>query len=1830
MTSEPQITVQSLVPQTPEADEAKTLSWIGDIGRDLVIIEMETKPQLAFENLDMKAIVAVVASLLKSSSAGEICFLLPSNLNDGTSGLPQHVWFDGDVGAARNEAPPVGKKVKITAIVGNPATADTMRLITKINKSSYLDSEAHEIWVRRFLKGDTDSPSDQLSPSQEDEQRLKAAIGGFLLSDPSSLDLAVRYLRRVRALMVSGNKLQDAFGNALPTLTLPKDEGYFDSLKNPASTQDWKTAFHKLYEERGGIVNGYLGADILLKEDLKEALEGLTDKLSQKQTVLKLCRIAAEDPSDRNSMTRLLECDWEEDFIGVFLTAKSRKDSKSSMVERTKKIIQQYFSVSSAEDNEALTQILDYLDELKTRQNKKGAATEDDINFFNKNAAYITHDETLVKKWSKFIYPNDFECDDFAEGLLRAANALFSADLKNSSEVKANRKLSVSFQSKQFRSYTEKVREEMMLYFGLMYRGFRDALGDAVRWKTDYQTSVDPLFEWRKWVALKNIDVNRTSNRGEHAWALKFVVSEIEVLTENGVFIEKETGRKKHLVWKLSPESLACSTDRFVCGETKGSFVNCAAANPLEVMVLRSSNDSGRKGVISKAILTKADTLYQSGRKIRTVDVDKIIHTQFTERKAEISPDFLKLYEEFANIYRSAVKEIPDKGFNYSSASAVRTAYEKLLIEASRLPPGNKTRSCILSPLLAIGTMRSTVGDKIFEIVPPWHPLRLYEIARHHRDVAFAVRRIISGDAKIKIGGEYLTLLRQESARPSSPLMTVSLDEDLRNGGVASFPVEHNHWYSLCAAVDEGSSDIKTQRDAERAVNELVEAVDSYQNVEGSLTTDVKVLQISAEDHETNQLLKKKYPDAFKQNLDVELTLQAENQETAARIYNTLTSSYDRNGEVCDTPVTSFRTRITAESLPELLRRHFRPSSSSVRPFHIALMDMVGSSAAEFHWIPVKWIETQPPETCRPNLSDRRKYVFDDETLSQLLLISPSLTECDAWFLRHAYYVCSRCEAGNAYRKDEIYMPVLEVRTHKGKSNKLGQILQDAHKLADWVVTYDGMLTKKQITYNQNLVIRCKRSSSSESSVIISSSASADSLDVMIQARLEELGKQNIRPNVDTVRQRLFREALTISGYIGLRAAKNNPSAGELIGLCLSKHILADMIARECARLNETHLFSAYLMLDDYASWFNSKSDDRTIADIIAFGVTLDGEDNLHLHILIAECKYRKDMAETKHSLAQTCNTIEKILRFLSDETDQGIESSLGMGVWLNRFANMIMDADISSAPDSDAFYSHLNRIRKGDVKLTLNGYSHYFAFDQTGVSSLAESTVGDIAVYQQIFDKNDILKLMETLAENKSPQSIVETLDQNASSAYRYGAIPRVFKMVCPQAKIVSAGSSTEQVNADTNVENLPTDDNGWETVTEDGYGSRKIEIASNTKKTGTDIPAGKYGKALSTLISKELKPRGYSQARLDWCDHAAAQLRQGFAENGISVKELRHVPTPNGCLVVYQGSNELGQKPVQALKDRLLMTRRLRIGFTEPAPGEFRIFLESEDREAVPMWNMWKEREIRRNADGSNTSLAIAFKELDGSILYLDPMSKKNEPHTLIAGSTGSGKSVLMRMMLLDIAATNTPEQAHIYIIDPKIGVDYGPLRNLPHLAAPLITEEQAALNILDKIIAEMERRYHLFSESGNENLIDYNVSHPDSKLPFIWLVHDELPQWMIDPEYNQAVTPKIKSLATKARAAGIYLILLAQRPDKDVVPMQIRDNLGNRLALKLPSEASSKIALDMLGAESLLGQGHLAARIGSVVTFAQCPFLTRQQTETAVKAIISDCEKESKGFY
>jgi S-DNA-T family DNA segregation ATPase FtsK/SpoIIIE len=254
-----------------------------------------------------------------------------------------------------------------------------------------------------------------------------------------------------------------------------------------------------------------------------------------------------------------------------------------------------------------------------------------------------------------------------------------------------------------------------------------------------------------------------------------------------------------------------------------------------------------------------------------------------------------------------------------------------------------------------------------------------------------------------------------------------------------------------------------------------------------------------------------------------------------------------------------------------------------------------------------------------------------------------------------------------------------------------------------------------------------------------------------------------------------------------------------------------------------------------------------------------------------------------------------------------------------------------------------------------------------------------------------------------------------------------------------------------------------------------------------------------------------------------------------------------------------------------------------------------------------------------GGNQELLIGVREDDGGLLFLSP-AVQHAPHTLIAGSTGSGKSILLQDILLGIAATNTPEQARIVLIDPKLGVDYFAFDGLPHLEGGIIDDQETALERLGNLVDEMNARYAKFKSAKAANLKAYNAKvDPTQRLPVVWLVHDEFAEWMLVEEYKDEVTSIVSRLGVKARAAGIYLIFAAQRPDSNVMPMQLRANLGNRLILRVDSEGTSEIALGEKGAERLLGKGHLLARLeGTPLTYAQIPFVDEKFTEQVVSAI------------
>jgi len=193
---------------------------------------------------------------------------------------------------------------------------------------------------------------------------------------------------------------------------------------------------------------------------------------------------------------------------------------------------------------------------------------------------------------------------------------------------------------------------------------------------------------------------------------------------------------------------------------------------------------------------------------------------------------------------------------------------------------------------------------------------------------------------------------------------------------------------------------------------------------------------------------------------------------------------------------------------------------------------------------------------------------------------------------------------------------------------------------------------------------------------------------------------------------------------------------------------------------------------------------------------------------------------------------------------------------------------------------------------------------------------------------------------------------------------------------------------------------------------------------------------------------------------------------------------------------------------------------------------------------------------------------------------------PHMIVAGQTGSGKSMGINAFLISMLATKTPEDLRLILIDPKI-VEMSPYNNIPHLLTPVITEPRKAIRVLDWVLKEMEERYHSLAAAGKRNIIGYNTNAM-KKMPYLVVVIDEMADLMMVAGKRAEV--QIVRIAQKARAVGIHLILTTQRPSVNVITGLIKANVPTRVGFQTASNIDSRIIMDKGGCELLLGRGDM----------------------------------------
>ncbi|MBK7677598.1 MAG: DNA translocase FtsK [Candidatus Accumulibacter sp.] len=1783
----------------------------------------ESASLFRLDKLAPAQVAAIVREILKTPElASRVEVKIPATLVEG-EGLPPDAVTDHNAGAIRHMASDRYEAL-LTANGNEHNLADTLGHVTALGAKEFRSYE--DAWVEAtcHVAG--------IAPTPDDRAVFRAAIRGLM----SAAELSLNQLGEFCALAseasnVRGLPIRESIGWALPCAGLPRDTSLFSSAKTYGQAiGPWRKAFEKLYANRAPLLTKMRpnGQPI----DPEELAQRLADNAATipDHALVTLEAFVAAQPGDPVTLAEVANLEWEMD--GIHLIFDKPRQRQQGLADSTL-----CFFDNDCDDQDILAPVWrKHLEDLRARE-KRSEWNDEDESFFELHRSHIDKSRQLNARWEKVVFGKPVECNDFLEGFSGVAHRL----AVGAAEPAGERVLRFTV-TKGRTEWRERFSGDVGAYFSLMYRGIKELMGSRVEWRVTRMGAgnlPDPLFDHPAFVAREK-EIRGGKFRGCSSLAKNAVQIKFEVaLVEKHASGDTETVLDKtQLVWSFQPESIGLSLlDDMKRLQEKGSIGSTAVPRRLvskkggvqSVSLLDTSTFEATFSRDAGSLVPQASKLRSLRAAIkRRIDElageGRILPEQRTEIRAA--------WDAFETDYAKAVDDFVSVGLHGEAVLRQADSFAALLRSLTIHARGDVCRARLVSEVLTIGTVR-VAGNQPSLIIPPWHPERMKALAVKTRRVAGLVAHILAGK-NVLFGdrGIFFREFSEELAHAFYPEIAVAF-----KGGAPVLVSESStvNGYSLFERPVRSADDELTDADPSQASKQARDLLERYVGLQPHEAANLSVLLYNADAADLPLAVVRELSGMQPDN-DFQCNVSVRHRDPAKlrRVYAELVS---KTGDDPDLPVVSE----TSANFMSRLRISVAPPSATppgtgdgFRPFDVAFLhDVVSRTAAE-EWIRVDWSNDRATLEHVPSRWSYRSVSGEHELKSTTFLACPRQTASGWAYVGAVASVVRQADAAPG----EQFLPARRISL---QNEELKATLDDAHALAEWVATYDELLDKRQLQANGVTVVRYRRGSTNGRNTIVSSTSELRLLGVLGKRRLGELGLSLSTDEVSALANRMKKDALSVSGDIVLRAAKRGVSTGEMIGLVLSRRLLEEEF-RSLAGNGKRPSFSVFFLLDDYADWLAQK--ESRIADILGLCVE-EGEDGPTLHVAVIESKYvvPGGAAEAKRSSkAQLMATLSTFRTALF-----GDPGRLDRDVWLARLADLLVDADIPPGCSGLLERTRAN-LRDGKARISLRGYSHVFVHSTdpaAGPASSEQILVDDtdgIEAWQEVFERPEVRLLATAYAKGTDCGPIRETLgsgrpwEQAApkfpAARVVWGALVEMLEQAAePADAVVTAGDvATPQL------ESLAPLVEPTVAPSEPIAPATAKPIQSPLDRTQhSTAPDGEL--SFAALVASKTAALGAAEdERQAWADETTKKLKTALNGYGLQAAVLGTRLTPNGCLVRLAGSDRLRVEDVEAKRTQLLTTHAINLVTVQPKPGEIVVTMAGSKRQSVSLWELWSRRSLNRNAAGINTSILLGVQEINGALLYLNLGSEfaglsSHDPHSLVAGATGSGKSVLIQAMLLDIAATNSRHLTQMVLIDPKMGVDYSALEDLPHMREKIVTTKERSREILEGLVEEMEGRYRLFAAARARDLPTYNSKvSKESRLPMVFLIHDEFADWMFDDEYKSAVGSVVQRLGVKARAAGIHLIFAAQRPDKDVMPMQLRENLGNRLILRVASEATSKIALDRPGAELLLGKGHLAAKLNGEqgLVFAQAPFLCDDDIGLAVEAIRSDNEKRATG--
>ena len=1591
--------------------------------------------------------------------------------------------------------------------------------------------------------------SSGLDLTQEQQIWWEKALNGLQSIRTFSLEQHAAYVvATYAAVHDEGQPLLGALGAALPALKLPRDTSYFNGIKEKLrrQTSEWKKQYESMQKRRACFLRKRTPSQtVLSEEDLEKAFTRVTDTIQQQHH--EAVRAFIKAPSGWNEQSAALaDLEWESIkplFDGL-------KREKFNLGQAT---------LAFFDDREPRLTLpatdKEYLERLVARATTE--AKDEDNDFFNVHRDELRDDPKLKSFWDRFVHGKPAETSDFMRGLAAALEVLFDQDaqsVRRTLRIRCDRKTKKEF---------KELNVDAGLYFARRYGGIKQLLGD-VAWDVGALFEFEEIeHEWRE----KKIPLNRSHARG--SLQLRFLL-ELEAELPNGGS-ELYTA---HLVWKFEPNSVVsefyddwsrlaehpfglCRGARDVSGANGSRSVNLGNTKTFVPVYARDRGSFVPAYKASDDVALHWRTNLDEARSLGLLS-------------AAAAQNLGTCFSGFCDSYGAALRGFVEEGLACGALREQLTKFSVLLDTICRQAKGDRNRELLLKPLLQIGTV-SVEGTDAAVVVAPWHPLRIAAMAEKADLLARLVRHLLSAE-RVFFGDPRLFFkdLAHDLSHAFYPEVVVGWVQG-KAELVALSDVVHDYSLHEPPVLRDAAADDTNENPSEGSAC-VAELLERYTALQPHERANLSLVLFNCDSARLPQAVVERLSSMHDGDEDVRCHVLLRHVD-AHRLRDVYTDIIRGSGADSDAYNPSEATQDFMARLRIGIIADVRPPPDprEGRPYDLVFLQDVIARHAELAWYEVD-AEPFSPQDLVPGRWSRRRPAALDDMKSAVFLCCPAQTAAGWAFLT----AISTLFKGDWNENTKTRL--LPARQLNFRDPRTSKIFDETHDLGNWVVNYDDLLDRRQLLNRQVRIIRYKQSATQGRNVVISSKASLGLLRTTVINRLENLGLPLSGTELRDLVDRLISDAADISGDIVLRAAKRGYHANELLGLVLSRFLLRREIG--------AGRYVGWYFLDDYAEWLGQR--EEQIADILALSPTQDDEGNLRLDILLSEAKYiTADLlsAKKKESQKQLRDTMRRVADAVFGDPER-----LDRGLWLARLSDLILDGVQFPASSGIDLAAWRRAIREGRCAIRLRGYSHVFVPGPSDAADCAEfgPVPGLDGAFQEVFGRSEVRELVLRFFRDEDPASVrlrVAQQDVWTGGAYR-------LPTGSTAAQRISLGGFVQPTIASQPAAAIIADE------------PQRDEGLMEAQPAAETLPDAVWAwPGVPALLEGGTTADG--EAELEWLKKVEAKTKSALQQFNLQAKVIKSTLTPNTALLRFAGTANLTVDQVLKRRSELLTTFGLPIVAVQPEAGAVCVAVAREARRVVRIQDVWGR--WRPKSDGGNSELAIGVREADGELLFLSPAAR-HAPHTLIAGSTGSGKSVLMQNIILGIAATNSPAQARITLIDPKLGVDYFEFEGLPHLTDGIIDEQGVALQRLRALVDEMDSRYRdRFKPARAANLAAYNAKVAvEDRLPFIWLIHDEFAEWMMIEDYKTEVTSLVSRLGVKARAAGIHLIFAAQRPDANVMPMQLRANLGNRLILRVDSEGTSEIALGEVGAERLLGRGHLLARLDGEPTlaYAQVP--------------------------